>query len=515
LQKIPMRAKVFCWFFLCLTFSCAQIRSPQGGAKDDKPPVVIGSPDGMTEYSSQEVVILFDEYIDIYDAQNQVLISPPSPRPPKIEARLRKIVCSFTDTLAANTTRVINFGDAIRDVNEGNILANYTLAYSSGSHIDSLAFSGEIRDAARDSVACGVRVMLFASDTGITSTTELPRYVTRTDKDGRFNFRYLKEGDYYLAALEDKNQNFHWEEGESLALHFTSTALPDTASVQLFMSLPHPAGPVINGFNADSSGSFSFYIDECFDDSLEIRCDDRILPKYRLSSKVFSWLPSTAGESAPVEIFYRHERVDSFQVNTYREPSQFQLRISGTGTIRSQDTLLITSTRSLADAGDLYMIRTNDSTEVVDVDVRLRNPFLIAVKAPWSPGDAYKLVLTGVNDGMNAMADTLRADIRLNEKENTGEISVARGSANSVFWIENKGKKFLPDASSRLGSILFSELSPGEYNLFELQDENNNLKLDPLEVKKKYSSERVLRSDVITVRANWTTEIVAPSAVKK
>ncbi|MFM9005907.1 MAG: DUF2141 domain-containing protein, partial [Flavobacteriales bacterium] len=99
------------------------------------------------------------------------------------------------------------------------------------------------------------------------------------------------------------------------------------------------------------------------------------------------------------------------------------------------------------------------------------------------------------------------------EKESTGEILVAHGSKKSVFWIESKGKKFLPDATSRAGTALFSELSPGDYILFELQDENDNGKFDPL-VMKERPTERVLRSEPINVRANWTAEISPPSTKK-
>lgn len=508
-----MRAKVLYLLFVGLLLSCAQIRSPQGGAKDETPPVVISSPDKSTRYTQQEVVIVLDEYVDLFDVQNEVLISPPSPKPPKIEARMRKIICTFSDTLAENTTRVINFGNAIRDVNEGNILANYTLAYSNGSFIDSLEFKGEIRNAERDTVAADVRVMLFSSDTGITSKIELPRYVTRTDKNGQFHFRYLKEGDYYLCALDDKNQNFHWEEGESIAMNFSATSLPDTSLALLLMSTPEPNTAMINGFDADSSGSFSFQVDEYFDDSLEIRSGDILLPKHRLSSKIFSWLPATVGESAPIEIFYREERVDSFHVSAYSVPSKFQLKLSGANTIRSQDTLVINSPRCLTNAGLITMMRATDSTLVNGADIRLLNPFQIAIKHSWMPGDSYKLILTGATDLLNGAADTLRTDIQLNEKESTGEISVARGSTKSVFWIECKGKKFLPDAKSRAGAILFTELSPGEYTLFELIDENGNGKFDPLALRER-PTERVLRSEVINVRANWTAEILPPSAKK-
>lgn len=157
------------------------------------------------------------------------------------------------------------------------------------------------------------------------------------------------------------------------------------------------------------------------------------------------------------------------------------------------------------------MMRSKDSTMINPINMRLRNPFQIIIPHSWTPGDTFKIVLTGATDLFHATADTLRAEILLNEKENTGEISVARGSSSSIFWVESKGKKFLPNASPQDGAIVFSELSPGEYTLFELIDENGNGKFDPLNVKKRHPSERVFRSESITVRANWTSEISPPS----
>lgn len=509
-----MKASLRFLAIVCVLISCAQIRTPQGGMKDEQPPVVISSPNGMTQYTDQEIEILLDEYVEIYDAQSEVLISPPTSKPPKIEARMRKVICSFADTLAPNTTRVINFGNSIRDINEGNILANYTLAYSNGDIIDSLEFGGSVRDALRDSLVPGLRVMLFTSDTGIFSKSELPQYVARTDKDGNFQFRHLKEGAYFLTALDDKNQNFHWDEGEALALHSSFTLLPDTNDIELLISMPDASSALINGFEADSSGSFSFQVDECFDDSLEIRSSNLTLPKYRLSAKIFSWLPTTAGENAPIEIFYKNERVDSFHVKMFAEPTKFQLILTQANTIRSQDTLIISSPRSLSGTGEITIMRAKDSTLVSDIDMRLRNPFEIAIKTRWLPGDAYKVILEGAMDMHHAPADTLRFEIQLNESENTGEISIAESKANSLFWIETKGRKIFPDAIKRDGRITFLELAPGEYILFELLDANGNGKFDPLHVQKGRSTERVFRSKAINVRANWTAEISPPSENK-
>jgi hypothetical protein len=53
----------------------------------------------------------------------------------------------WTDTLQANTTYNFNFGNAIADNNEGNILKYFNFAFSTGEKIDDLYISGEIKDA--------------------------------------------------------------------------------------------------------------------------------------------------------------------------------------------------------------------------------------------------------------------------------------------------------------------------------------------------------------------------------
>ena len=54
------------------------------------------------------------------------------------------MVITLKDTLEKNTTYVINFGKAIADVNEGNILKNFSYVFSTGPHIDSLSISGHV-----------------------------------------------------------------------------------------------------------------------------------------------------------------------------------------------------------------------------------------------------------------------------------------------------------------------------------------------------------------------------------
>ena len=57
------------------------------------------------------------------------------------------IKIEIIDTLKLNTTYTFNFGNAVEDHNEGNKLENFKYIFSTGTYIDSLTTSGNIKDA--------------------------------------------------------------------------------------------------------------------------------------------------------------------------------------------------------------------------------------------------------------------------------------------------------------------------------------------------------------------------------
>ena len=62
---------------------------------------------------------------------------------PEYKVRQKKLVIDFRDSLQKNTTYVINFGKAIADVNEGNVLKNFTLCIL---HRQPYRFFGNLRE---------------------------------------------------------------------------------------------------------------------------------------------------------------------------------------------------------------------------------------------------------------------------------------------------------------------------------------------------------------------------------
>ena len=136
---------------MLLMASCANRgQGPQGGPRDTIPPKVLKeSPlNGVLAYQGKKIEVTFDEYIQLDDIQNNVLISPPQQNPPEVKAVGKTLAVTFQEPLQDSTTYTINFGAAICDYNEKVPLEGYVFAFSTGDHIDSLAISGRVYDAA-------------------------------------------------------------------------------------------------------------------------------------------------------------------------------------------------------------------------------------------------------------------------------------------------------------------------------------------------------------------------------
>lgn len=78
-----------CWFFLLIFISsCANKVSPTGGAKDEIPPQLLTSipENNSINFNATEITLNFDEYVQLNDASNQILISPIPAKAPTIKA---------------------------------------------------------------------------------------------------------------------------------------------------------------------------------------------------------------------------------------------------------------------------------------------------------------------------------------------------------------------------------------------------------------------------------------------
>ncbi len=180
--------------------ACASIGRPSGGEYDYTPPVYVKSNPaiGSRNVAASRISIDFDENVQVEDVMTKVVVSPAQKSIPSITANGRRITVDIRDSLIPNTTYTIDFSDAIRDLNEGNVLDGFAIDFSTGDSIDSLRISGMVFEARTLEPAQGMLVGVYSnlSDTAL-RTLPMER-IARTNQLGQFTIRGLRPGEYRI-----------------------------------------------------------------------------------------------------------------------------------------------------------------------------------------------------------------------------------------------------------------------------------------------------------------------------
>lgn len=212
-----IRGWVFWLMFILVSISftrCANIVPPSGGPRDSLPPVLlqVTPADSSLHFKSKKVTFIFDEYVELDNVNDKLIVSPTLKRPPVVLAKLHTVTLEIKDTLKPNTTYTFNFADAIRDINERNIAADFQYVVSTGDYLDSLQVSGHLIDAENGRVDSNVAVMLYRELSDSIVSKEKPVYYAKTKGDGSFRFKNIAPGDYKVFALKEEDRDLQYNQ---------------------------------------------------------------------------------------------------------------------------------------------------------------------------------------------------------------------------------------------------------------------------------------------------------------
>ena len=272
---------IFSFFFLAYLWNCAKVGSIDGGPRDRIPPVVVKSDplDRSLNFSGDQIEITFDEYIKPESISEELVISPPFKD--RIETRMRgkTLIIKMEDTLKENTTYTLSFGDAIRDLNEGNVLPDYEFVFSTGNYMDSLAVTGTILQAIDlEPVEEDLHISLYSNLSDSAPYLEVPDYVGKATEKGAFLINNIHPGKYRLFALQDQNRNLKYDvPGEQIG--FLDTLIVLSPDMFEFLKPESPPELLPDSVLADTSHLIP-------DDSLSIYD----LARYSVMVDVFTFI---------------------------------------------------------------------------------------------------------------------------------------------------------------------------------------------------------------------------------
>lgn len=237
--------------FLLLLFvgliaaACANIGNPSGGARDEDPPVFVSAnpAPGALNVDKNRISISFNELVNVKDAFQKVVVSPPSRQVPRVASVGRRITVTF-DSLKPNTTYTIDFGNSIEDNNEGNKLEGFAYTFSTGPSIDSLRISGMVLDARNLEPQQGILVGVHEnlSDTAFAKTPLLR--IAKTDDRGRFTIRGLRDTTYNVFALKDLDNDYSYANPEEDMAFLPYKVRPTFERIETFDTLYTKLGDV-------------------------------------------------------------------------------------------------------------------------------------------------------------------------------------------------------------------------------------------------------------------------------
>jgi hypothetical protein len=195
-----------CMVWMFTNTGCANIIPPGGGPLDSLPPVLVASTprDSSTNTTANKITLSFNEYVEVQNAQENVLVSPTPDNMPLVDYRLRTVTIKLKDTLEPNTTYSINFGNAIKDVNEGNVLKNFIYVFSTGKTIDNNTLSGKVVLSETGGTDSSLIVVLHRNLDDSAVAKDKPRYIAKLDGQGNFIFHNLPEGTFALYTIPNE-----------------------------------------------------------------------------------------------------------------------------------------------------------------------------------------------------------------------------------------------------------------------------------------------------------------------
>lgn len=525
---------VVLYILLFIVSSCANRVTPTGGEKDVTPPVLENADpkNFTTNFTAKKINLTFDEYVQLKDASQQIIVSPLMEPVPEFSVKKKTITIDLPDTLKTNTTYTINFGTAIADVHEGNEFP-YQYVFSTGVILDSLSISGRALDALTQTGKKGIKILLYSSDDDSLPFKHRPDYFALTDDAGNFKISNIGSGTYSIVASDDKNTNYINDGLQSEAISVSRRiTVPDTSSIILTYFTEPALSAFIKNISAAAKGRWDIFFNRTLTSpSLKSsKSTDVFLHEWNNSfDTLMIWSNDTLSDSLTIVVSesgiaadtaYLRLKTKTTAVNAGRggsQPVTFPF-------VEHSNTLpgLITGT----DVNIKFMnpVVNVDTTKILFTEDSITKKYIYSfhdslkrnfhLKYNWQEGKNYQLkFLPGAfTDFTGKKNDTLVYDFTGKKISETGSIEFNISGIDSGSWIlqlltpEFNLVTELPVTSA--GKYVFNYLDPQKLKARLIHDDNKNGRWDPGSYFSKKEPEKIYYyPGEVQSRANWELEL--------
>jgi len=440
---------------------CANIVPPSGGPRDSIPPyAVYAKPkDSSTNIAPKEILISFNEYITTNGLQEQLIVSPNIKNNPLVDQRLNMVRIRLSDSLNANTTYSLQFGNAIRDVNEGNIFQNYTYVFSTGNQIDTGKLFGKVQIAETGMVDSTLIAVLHPIENDSAIFKDKPNYYTKINGKGVFEFKFLPASNFNIYILpNDYNKRYD-------------------DSTKLFAFLDRSVNPT------QTKDSIQLYAFEAS-------------PKKEKKLSTIAGVKNTKKQSPVLKYSSNLEGKEKDILSPLTLNFETPIRFNDSFAIRITDTNLV-------------------KLEAAVPAINAQNKQQIDIDFPWEADTDYKLLIPqkSLLDSLGNFlikADTIRFKTKPESSYGTAILRISgfqQFEHPVLLLMQDQKIKFSYPITQNL--LRIDLIPPGDYQLKLLSDANQNGRWDTGQFMGKKLQPELVRNLklILNIRSNWDNEM--------
>lgn len=521
-------------------YSCATPQPPIGGEKDIIPPR-IDTPRSTVNYQvnfkKQPIELVFNEWIQQpQDVAKQVVVSPPIRYMSSLlKLKGKTLVVEFDDreVLQDNVTYTINFGEAIKDLSEGNPAKDLRFVFSTGPILDSMNMQGEVRDFITQKPLENILVMVYSNLNDSIVKKERPLYFGKTNKEGLFSIKNMREGEFKVFALEDANQPYLYDAASEKIAFIDSlvrTTVDTNSRVSLRIFSEQPSLRLLNT-DAKRYGLVNLQFNQppknvqiaAVTPGVQVRTEvirDTLKVWYAGQISGANWALDVRSDSTFADTL----SVKTFAPETYLRTAKLTLQNADLKEFQRQHPdkpLILTFNHPLSSFDISKLILVEDSVRQVSpsmIEIDSTNSRRLIVQYRWAEAQNYQLrFVPGAVRDIYALGfrDTVRYNVEALPRKSYGNMDLKITNLDSTrhYVMElTMGETTEPVHKELISGksntrFLYKVLEPGKYKIRLIEDQNRNGEWDTGNYFKHLQPEPLHIRELDDLRANWDMDL--------
>ena len=508
-------------------YGCAAMKSPEGGPRDTTPPKVLKmTPENLTtNFTAKKIIIEFDEYIKLSNEFKEFSISPELDKIPELKVKLKRLEISLSDSLEKNTTYTLNFGKAIVDLNEGNVLKNFSYAFATGPTIDSLSLSGNVTNALTGEAEIESTVFILPLSRDSLFGKKRAPIFTLTDSSGNFKLKNLKKDTYKVYALKEKGggDRIYQQISDEIGFIKDSIVLDkniDSLRLSVFKEIAPNFRVNDRKLNADGSIFMSFNkklnnpdLKVIFPPSVE---QNKQFQFNKTKDSVSLWLADLSFDSVKIAVKDEGKTLDTVKFSrskrdTYNRVISISDNLEG-GNLNPFRDLTISFNFPIKNIDESKIILLEDSIpRKFTLEKDSTNLLKYHIKYKWRAKEEYILLIR--ENAINAIFDTKNKELKRNftlaDANDYGSLTLtvepADTSKSYILEIVNKDNNVISSYPIKKKSLVkLNNLKQGIYFGRIVYDANSNGIWDTGNLKLGTQPEAIwYNNKELSIRANW------------